>query len=243
MRSNLENIRDEDVTSILEKGNFIAPPGDIEVDDITPWKNAMKRVMLGIALYVVTMHYFESFYVIPALGAVLMFLGFRMLRRENRWFRMAYGISIGLAVWMIPIIGVSNSDYLETFLQLVWVRSIQCLLYGLMFVVLLCLRQGIRTSQVEEGYEPDSKYATVLILLYLISLVMVMLGIPEKSLEFMLLVYGLILLCQYRAYKSLQDAGYGITPAPVRISEGMVIGVYILISLGAVVGCAFLFPG
>ncbi len=55
---------------------------------VTPWKRAMGRVLAGMALTGTNLWGLN--YLLPGIGLVLMLLGFRLLRRENRWFRCCF---------------------------------------------------------------------------------------------------------------------------------------------------------
>ena len=61
------------------------PPEEI-VRSVTPWRRAMDRVLTGSALRAVTLSLFGLQYLLPALGTLLLLLGYRALRRENRFF-------------------------------------------------------------------------------------------------------------------------------------------------------------
>lgn len=57
---------------------------------VTPWKRAMGRVLAGTALTALGTNLWGLNYLLPGIGLVLMLLGFRLLRRENRWFRCCF---------------------------------------------------------------------------------------------------------------------------------------------------------
>lgn len=57
---------------------------------VTPWKRAMGRVLAGTALTVLGTNLWGLNYLLPGIGLVLMLLGSRLLRRENRWFRCCF---------------------------------------------------------------------------------------------------------------------------------------------------------
>ena len=68
------------------------PPEEI-VEEVTPWKRAMNRVLVGMALSTVTLNFLLLDTILPAIGVVLMLLGFRSLRCENRWFRSCFALT------------------------------------------------------------------------------------------------------------------------------------------------------
>ena len=77
------------VEELLADGLPDLPPEEI-VRSVTPWRRAMDRVLTGSALRAVTLSLFGLQYLLPALGTLLLLLGYRALRRENRWFRACF---------------------------------------------------------------------------------------------------------------------------------------------------------
>ena len=87
---NKNGINDADLDSILSAA-LPAPPDKI-VAGITPFKKAMKRVAVGLALSMLFLNLLNFLVLVflSVIGFVLQLLGFRTLRRENKWFRACY---------------------------------------------------------------------------------------------------------------------------------------------------------
>ena len=81
-----ESMNERDFETMLEKSVLDFPPDDV-VEDVTPWRKAMSRVLVGMALCAITLNFWCLNYILPAVGMVLSLLGFRSLWRENKWFR------------------------------------------------------------------------------------------------------------------------------------------------------------
>ena len=75
------------------------PPAPGEMDEFSPFSFAVFYLVAGLAMRTITLHFFGLQYILPMVGAVLLYLGFRSLRRENRWFGGAYVLSALLLVW------------------------------------------------------------------------------------------------------------------------------------------------
>ena len=60
-------------------------PEDIVVD-VTPTKQAMDRIVVGIALSTITFNFLCLNYILPAIGIIALLLGFRALKNENHWY-------------------------------------------------------------------------------------------------------------------------------------------------------------
>lgn len=57
------------------KKRFRFSPDDV-VEDVTPWRKAMSRVLIGMALCAITLNFWCLNYILPAVGMVLSLLGF-----------------------------------------------------------------------------------------------------------------------------------------------------------------------
>ena len=72
------------------------PPADLS-DDFKPWRIAMNRILWGTAL--TTLNFWNLDVIMPAIGIILMLLGYRALRNENGWFKCGYVISWIRVIW------------------------------------------------------------------------------------------------------------------------------------------------
>ena len=73
-----ESVNEKDFEAMLEKSVSDLPPDDV-VEEVTPWRRAMNRVLIGIALCAVTLNFWCLNYILPAIGMVLSVLGFLTL--------------------------------------------------------------------------------------------------------------------------------------------------------------------
>ena len=90
-----ETMNDNDFENMLENS---VPDGLLPeeiVNNVTPWKKAMKRILWGIALSTVTFNFLYLNYILPAIGLILILFGYRALRCENKWFNMCFIASAG----------------------------------------------------------------------------------------------------------------------------------------------------
>ena len=68
--------------AMLESGLPELPPKEI-VEEVTPWRGAFNRVLVGIVFGTVTLSFLWLDYILPAIGAVLSLLGYRALRHRD----------------------------------------------------------------------------------------------------------------------------------------------------------------
>ena len=85
---------DREFDRMLEDELSALPPPDGAVREVTPWRRAMGRVVWGIGLTTVTVSALWLDYILPAVGTALLVLGFRTLRRENRWLTACWALSL-----------------------------------------------------------------------------------------------------------------------------------------------------
>ena len=131
-----------------------APPSAELLDEITPWRSAMNRVLWGVVWTTLTFNFLYLDVILPAAGYVMLLLGYRALRRENGWFRLGYGIAVLRLVWWLLWFALRATVYagepeVEGFLRL---GSYVMILPG--FLNLIALRGGIRTVQEKAGLPP-----------------------------------------------------------------------------------------
>ena len=93
-----DNLSEGEFDAVLGAGLPDLPPEEI-VEEVTPWKRAMNRVLVGMALSTVTLNFWLLDTILPAIGVVLMLLGFRSLRLENRWFRSCFVLALIRAIY------------------------------------------------------------------------------------------------------------------------------------------------
>ena len=94
-----ESMDEQEFEALLE-GSVTQPPPEQVVAEVTPWRLATKRILTSIALTSITLNFFWLNYLLPAIGMALMLLGFRALRRENRWLGLCFGITVFRAVYL-----------------------------------------------------------------------------------------------------------------------------------------------
>ena len=88
-----ESARDDAFEALLAQSVAELPPEEI-VADVTPWRRAMNRILFGMALCAITLNFWCLNYILPAIGTVLLLLGFRTLRRENRWLGGCFAVTV-----------------------------------------------------------------------------------------------------------------------------------------------------
>ena len=140
---NFDQLSEQEFDLYLEDMMDNPPPADLS-NEFTPWRSAMNRVLWGTALTTLTLNFLNLDTILPAIGIIMMVLGYRTLRRENNWFKTAWIITVFRAVWFCMSVflhstilsedpGISDFMQISTYL---WQIPV--------FISLLSLRNGIR---------------------------------------------------------------------------------------------------
>lgn len=236
------DLSEQDFDSTLENSMPELPPGDI-VAEVTPWKKAMNRVLTGMALFTLTLNFWGLNYVLPAAGVILTLLGFRTLRRENEWFRGCFVLTAARAVYFFPAL-ILNTTILQDAVNASMFTSVLGIVNsGLTFVLLFCLRQGLRAVQQKAGLTPHTAGATALLVWYMLICLLAVIQYSGLIIGGAMIIVCIFLLRSlFRLSRELDEAGYAVKTAPVRLSERtLVLGILALLFVGC--ACGYLFSG
>ena len=231
------------------------PPSPGEVGNYTPWRSAMTKILWGMGLTTFRFEFFYLHYILPLLGAALLYLGYRTLRRENRWFRLCWVLSgVLLAVHMAtdiltatPVMGwiIQNST-------LQW--GLTWLLQGMNLLMLFSLWRGTRTAFAVVGEKQPKDWLAQGFVCYLLALALALwaelvpaseAGLIGITITNDWLYYGRpilfialeirLLWCIAQQSLALADRGYDITPVPVRFTPTVFLaGVFAVVLLSSI---------
>ncbi len=231
---------DRNFDLLLYQGAAQLPPETVGQAPPTPWREPLWRVCWGLALTTITLNFLYLQYILPALGAVLLYLGFRALWRENGWLQLSYGLSALL------LLGRGAATVLQATPANQWLYSQYGSLVGVALALVawllyFTLWRGLKGVFRKAGQTPETRSAGGLVVWYGLVLLLALVGSAGLLIWVLLLLWALLLRGLYRTSKALDQAGYAIAPAPVRFSEQRVILVWLGLLLAAVFTCLFLF--
>ena len=225
-----ESARDDAFEALLAQSVDELPPEEI-VADVTPWRRAMERVLFGLALCMVTLNFWCLNYLLPAIGTVLLLLGFRALRQENPWLRGCFVCAVLRAACVFPSL-ILNTTILpgDAFRSAAAAVSA-----ALMLALLLCFWQGLRAVRRKAGLPAQGGGAGALLAWYVLMCVLAAVHYTGLLVPIAMLVgYVCILRSLFRLSRALDEAGYAITPQPVRVTDRC-IALVLAAALG--IGC------
>ena len=231
-----ESARDDAFEALLAQSVDELPPEEI-VADVTPWRRAMERVLFGLALCMVTLNFWCLNYLLPAIGTVLLLLGFRALRRENPWLGGCFVCAVLRTACVFPSL-ILNTTILPGDACRSAAAAVSA---ALMLALLLCFWQGLLAVQKKAGLPAQTGGALALIVWY--ALVCVLAAVQYGGWVVpiaMLIGYGFILRSLCRLSGALDEAGYAIAPGPVRVTDRcLVLVIAAVLGIGCTLGYLF----
>ena len=236
----MTGVTDRSFDLLLYQGAAQLPPEAVGQKPPTPWREPLWRVCWGLALTTITLNFLYLQYILPALGVVLLYLGFRALWRENGWFQLGYGLSALL------LLGRGAVTVLQATPATQWLSSQYGSLVGVAlslgaWLLYFALWRGLKGVFRKGGQTPETRSAGGLVVWYGLVHLLALVGSAGPLIWVLLLLWVLLLRGLYRTSKALDQAGYAISPAPVHFSEQRVMLVWLGILLAAVLSCLFLF--
>lgn len=237
-----ESARDDAFEALLAQSVAELPPEEI-VAEVTPWRRAMNRILFGMALCAITLNFWCLNYILPAVGTVLLLLGFRALRRENRWLGGCFVVTVIRAACFFATL-ILNTTILQSAVFTPAVTTTLTVTNAVLLLALyFCFWRGLLAVQKKAGLPAQAGGALALIVWY--ALVCVLAAVQYGGWVVpiaMLIGYGFILRSLYRLSGALDEAGYAIAPGPVRVTDRC-IALVLAAALG--IGCTlgYLFGG
>ncbi len=200
------------------KNRVTEVPPDYIVNSVTPFKKSLNRVFTGLAFSALTLNFWCLNYILPFIGTILSILGLRALRRENKWFKGCFALTIIRAVRMFILLTVNSTIYSGALSSITIAVSVSDI--SLMLLFLLFLRKAVVTLQQKAGILPDTKRMTTFILWYVFLCLLAFTEYTGFVLGWgMIIGYVFIIRSLYKLSKETAETGYAIESAPVKTSE------------------------
>ncbi len=235
-----ESARDDAFEALLAQSVAELPPEEI-VAEVTPWRRAMNRILFGMALCAVTLNFWCLNYILPAIGTVLLLLGFRTLRRENRWLGGCFAVTVIRAACFFATL-ILNTTILQSAVFTPAVTTTLTVINAVLLLALyFCFWRGLLAVQKKAGLPAQAGGALALIVWYALVCVLAAVHYTGWIVPIAMLVgYGCILRSLCRLSGALDEAGYAIAPGPVRVTDRcLVLVIAAVLGIGCTLGYLF----
>lgn len=211
------------------------PPPEKTVRDVTPFRDAVSRIVLGLCLTWVTLNVWYLQYLLPALGTLQLYFGFRALRRNNRWFRLAWIFSI-CKVILLYIYSILDATPLSGALPVSWT----VLSAGTTLALFLTFHLGLTQAAREVGQPLQRRPALWAAVWYAVLMVLAIAAPDIGWLGFipMIVAFVSIVRSMLRVSRELEDWGYSVRAAPAAISTKGLTVLYLTSLLLLILLCA-----
>ena len=176
-------------------------------------------------------------YILPTVGVILIFLGFRSLRNENKYFKILWIFSIvRLLVQLADLIMVSTPLNIADYPEL----TLGTIMLAFQIALFLIFQVALRDTYKKAGKLIESTPLLWAALWTVAAFLIALSPLSQSWLVFipMMICYILIVRSLLRIGSQLDDTGYVLTNAPVRINNRTFGWAYFLIALATVISCS-----
>lgn len=226
---------------LLNADSAQLPPELTRLEPPRPWKKPIGQICWGLALITITLNFLGLNIILPAVGTALLWLGLAPLRRENGGFRFAYACATLYALLRLAgvlfqatpldhrlvelVVGEWNTSSgpvpLYHALRTVFVQLVLVLAVG-------GLWRGLKGVFAQAGQKPRTAAAGGLVVLQALLIPMALIGLEGWLLVGPVLIIWICLVVNLRKLsKSLDQAGYALKPAPMRVSGGPALALWL----------------
>jgi hypothetical protein len=230
-------LNDADFENLLQASVPDRPPEEI-VEAVTPWKKAIKRTLLGIALSTLTLNFYWLNYIIPCFGALLSILGVRALRNESKQFRAYYIFTVMRSVYILFVLILNTTINLRAMIpDEVYITA--NLLSTFLNIILFC--SALYSVEKNSGITPRLAPMVALILWYLGIAFLSIINFNGFIIPWVMIIgFICIIVSLNKISKEIDEIGYNIKNSPVKMPDKALtalLAATLVIGLGA--GYAF----
>ena len=217
----------------------LPPPEDV-IRNVTPWRRSLRLTLAGLALQSITLQFLLLQYLLPLLGALLVLLGLRSLRRSCRPFGAMYALAWLRVLTLLPVLVLNATIWAQrVYASVGWALSGANVL--LTFLQLICLWLGLRRVQRAAGLPPRAPGAAGMLFWFAAVCLAALFSLAWWPLMLaLILAYVLLLRSLWKLSGALDEAGYALEAAPVRLPDwGLTTLLLGLLALGLALAYAF----
>ena len=214
------------------------PPPEKTIHDVTPWRDAIFRIVLGLCLSSYNLGFWYLNDILPVVGRLQLYLGFRALRGNNRWFRLAWYLSICEAIYAYVFFALCATPLVQVISTYSMVQGL--LDSGLKIAMFLAFHFGLVQAAREVSETPQSSPALWAAVWWAILTLLALIAPDIGWLSFFLMLIAFICIVRslLRVTKELEGWGYAVRAAPVRCSVRRFSALYLGSLLILVLLCA-----
>lgn len=202
---------------------------------VNPWKKSTNMIFAGLVLQLFTVAIYYLNYILPILGMILVFFGFRILSGENKWFMagkiMAFVKCIGWIVSRVSesIMWLDSSAQERFYMSMRWFNVV------LMLMIIICLWGGFKQVQKKSNSPAHTLSFAMFFFAYLL---LAMAAFVVKDAVLLPVIFALafivILFSIRRIFKRISVAGYAIDSKVVKIPNFVFVVFFAVLTVGGI---------
>jgi len=211
-----------------------------DAKDNNPWLAPINFITLGLFFTLLSIDFLYLQYILPPIGALFLYLGFRTLRKCNVGFRIAWMIvTVQLFFQLVQLVTMASPVY--TVYQNISNSSMASIIYQI--VILLVLRYAIRDIFQKNKITPLQDPIILGIIWIVVNAVCEYLQIKGNNFLFAFLMVFLlkILFALNKVGVALDDVTDLFVKAPVILSNKALVKLYLIGGFVLVLGCCIAF--
>ena len=205
------------------------------------WKQTYENILIGIGFVGITLNFLFLNQILPFIGVLLVFTGFRKLRRENQWFRIGYaGAGLKVVITIVSIVLGAVLGHEEIYASYVWKVIAFC--GGILPIVLMgCFYFGMRAELEKRDVNINHEVLLHLLIWYVVVAALAAWNYQGLILALIILAayIGILVELKHIAEK-LEEAGYILEEQTVRISNEKCVGCAVVLTVAGLFS-AYLF--
>ena len=221
---------------MIEQLSYVTPPEE-EVRKTNPWSKPIGFITWGFILTTMHLNFLYLQYILPVIGVILIFLGFRSLRNENKYFKVAWLLSIlKLSLHLGDLVWISTPLNIMDYPKF----AIGSVMFPFQIALFLVFRAALKETSKKADRLMESDPLLWATLWTMASYLIALSPLSNSWLIFipMLVCYIFIVRSLYSIGDELDDTGYVLTNAPVKISNQTFGWTYFLIAFTVVIICS-----
>ena len=221
---------------MIEQLSYVTPPEE-EVRKTNPWSKPIGFITWGFILTTMHLNFLYLQYILPVIGVILIFLGFRSLRNENKYFKVAWLLSIlKLSLHLGDLVWISTPLNIMDYPKF----AIGSVMFPFQIALFLVFRAALKETSKKADRLMESDPLLWATLWTMASYLIALSPLSNSWLIFipMLVCYIFIVRSLYSIGDELDDTGYVLTNAPVKISNRTFGWTYFLIAFTVVIICS-----
>ncbi len=219
-------MNDKELESLLMEEVLDDAFDDEVVKYVNPWKESFWFIMLGLANTTIRFSSIDKLELLPLFGIVIMLLGFRGLKAENKWFMAGYVCTTAYLLYALVIRLISASLWNNEILSMWFFESGMSTYTGLILtgIIYVCIWRAIISAENKAGITLHSISPMMLVIWYVLLVVAGLLGI-SGMLSFVVMAGGYIVIIVgiSNVYKEMDRIGYGFKASKIRVPNLAII--------------------